>query len=149
MRIERRMQRVCPGASMSIGAVQDSSGEVHTDDSSMARALEQHWSQTFRHQPIDRGKLDSWLSDVPDFPAHVSEDVDEKTITQAIQYANDSAPGPDGIPYAAYKLFPWVPGLFRECLRSLARCDGWRQPSHLARERRHSRNSPGIQGKSL
>ena len=49
--LERRLQRVCPGMTSSLGALQDEHGHVHTDDSGIASALEYHWAHVIKPAP--------------------------------------------------------------------------------------------------
>eukprot|EP00972_Heterocapsa_arctica_P047751 7043150-Heterocapsa_arctica.AAC.1 len=86
----------------------------------MAGLLKYHWSETFSRKEVDFKDLDAWWKDDgytfnPDHtptpphgpPPAVTPDpiwaLTVEHVEQAILFSNDSSPGPDGIPYKAWR----------------------------------------------
>ena len=72
-----------------------------------------HWSQTFAGEQVDRGILSDWLhhtlphggtgrDGLPLPPADVWR-IRRHDVAKAVRLSGDSAPGPDGIPYKAWR----------------------------------------------
>ena len=82
----------------------------------MARALKEHWERTFAATPIDEEALEHWLHDtlpnkgrgegnhdsLPPPDSHLWK-IRRKDVAKAVRLSNNSAPGPDGIPYLAWR----------------------------------------------
>ena len=113
--ILKKLQRVSPGACNTLNCIQGEDGTLHSSPKEMAESLCNHWAQVFSSSPCDVDLLNTWLSSL--FP-HAGEDkwdthlaragddrwhVTKKHIGQAIKFAHNSMPGPDGIPAGAYK----------------------------------------------
>eukprot|EP00959_Pyramimonas_sp_CCMP1952_P349269 7317999-Pyramimonas_sp.AAC.1 len=91
--------------------MQKPSGEVVTQPDAKAAALRSHWVEVFRARGINISKLDQWtaedigtrpLSDtVPLRPSTFR--VTRRHIRRAILTAKNSSPGPDGIPFQAWR----------------------------------------------
>ena len=89
----------------------DSRGRFLTDPQAMADLLRSHWSEVFAAKGIDEDKLDAWLQDDgrargAEAPSHHelhSVRVKKRHIRMALKLSNNSAPGPDGIPYGALR----------------------------------------------
>lgn len=112
--LNARIARLRPGAATSIKAVQQQDGEITTNPGHMAQALRAHWERTFTRAPIDVDALQAWLRDtVPRKPAGHPQalpptdsdvwDIRRRDIAKAIRLSNNSSPGPDGIPYLAWR----------------------------------------------
>ena len=97
----------------------------------MAAELRRHWADVFRAKSISAAKLDEWLDDDEDnkpcsdlFNVSPSQfKLKKRNIKHAIKYSNNSSPGPDGIPFGAWRrciklstevLFDAVQPLLRE-----------------------------------
>ena len=87
----------------------DDEGNITTDTTSMADLLCNHWSRTFHHKETNRPHLKRWLQaayeeEGPPCKANPQEWTPrKKDLIRAIKMAGSSAPGPDGIPYAAWQ----------------------------------------------
>ena len=114
-RIHLLLRRISPGRASSIPAVCNAQGRVVTDPESMAAALRDHWRRVFDRTRVDEGLLDRWLSDesphlraepkdsrlpAPDDPQWALRRED---VYQAIESSPNSRPGPDGIPFLAWR----------------------------------------------
>ena len=87
-----------------ISAIKDSSGRIHTAPEEIAETLVTHWNQVFKAKPIDDALLTEWLNDQPQiFDDSFRWELLLSHVEDAIRYCKDSAPGPDGIPYSAFK----------------------------------------------
>ena len=103
---EKRTNRLIPGNNntATISAIKDSSGRVHTAPEEIAETLVTHWDQVFKAKPIDSDLLTEWLQDQPQiFDNSLRWELLLSHVEDAIKYCKDSAPGPDGIPYSAFK----------------------------------------------
>ena len=77
----------------------------------MASVLRGHWRDTFTAKGIDEERLQAWLDGdltarTREGPSHDSMKrlkVRKRDIKKALKLSNDSAPGPDGIPYGAWR----------------------------------------------
>ena len=85
--------------------MRDKHNQVTTDPAEMAKILNEHWGAKFSRREIARHRIQSWLVGVPPLPPASDPKwlVDKEHIKQAIAIAKESAPGPDGIPYKAWK----------------------------------------------
>ena len=112
--VMRRMQKLVPGNSSSgvDAVIEHEGGMVHTDPEDIARILTRNWEKVFSEKEVDHGRMAEWLSlcgDLIPFSGDASEYVSaEADITKAIREANDSAPGPDGVPFRAWKIVQHV-----------------------------------------
>ena len=115
--IATKLRRLRPGASAALSSVQDLTGKICTEPGDIARALADHWSTTFQGQQVDIPMLEAWLretlpnADRPDptdptaLPPADSPlwQIRRRDIARAVRLSGNSAPGPDGIPYAAWR----------------------------------------------
>jgi len=107
----RLLYKSAPGKGDSIGAIRHRSGKFLTDPSDMASALRDHWGETFTAKGIDEHHLKTWLDEDAearshDGPSHESMKalkVRKRDVRKALKLSNNSAPGPDGIPYGAWR----------------------------------------------
>ena len=81
-------------------------GELITDKARIDSALSHYWKKVFTKKATSTSARDTqsrWLADAShDF--HPPEQINmAKKIRGAIKHSNNSAAGPDGIPYAAYR----------------------------------------------
>ncbi len=107
----RLLYRLAPGKSDSIGAVIDDRGRYLTEPQAMADFLRGHWSEVFRARGVDQSRLQTWLDDdavergsaAPTHEALRQLRVRRRDVRKALKKSNNSAPGPDGIPYGAWR----------------------------------------------
>jgi len=107
----RLLYKLAPGRAGAVGAIRAGSGAVVTDTRSMASLLRGHWAEVFRAQGVDEELLGAWIhADVEERRAEgslhlVLRDIElrRRHVAQAVARSNNSAPGPDGIPYAAWR----------------------------------------------
>jgi hypothetical protein len=101
-----------------------------TDPVEMAQNVALYWGKIWeaRLTPPPPGAIRDYLnaylqrvppSSLPSFPNRthqkICEDIDmswKEAVERAISSSNDSAPGPDGIPFAAYRALPEICGPF-------------------------------------
>ena len=99
-----------PGSSGNLGAMVDDEGRIITYTPCMADLLRNHWSRTFHNKETNRPHLRRWLQaayedEGPPCKAKPQEWTPRKRdVIRAVNMAGSSAPGPDGIPYAAWKI---------------------------------------------
>lgn len=111
-----------------IFAMQDPSGQVQTDTEQIAEMLQNHWRTVFQGRPIDEPKLEAWMRVAERAGAQrltapaSSWRLRTKDVQRALRIAGNSRPGPDGVPYEAWRrLGPlgvhllWSAGRYLEC----------------------------------
>jgi hypothetical protein len=107
-----RLKRLRPGASTALQAVQDHTGRVRQEPADMAKALSAHWSKVFAGQALREQDIQSWLEEtypagegLQGLPARNDRvwRLRRRDVARAVQQAGRSSPGPDGIPYAAWR----------------------------------------------
>jgi len=108
----RLLYKLAPGSCSKIGAIQAEDGTVVYDAGRMAKALQLHWAKVFEARGVDTNILDTWVAE--DKSARIAEDATQQLmrfvvfarshVKQALDRSNDSAPGPDGVPYKAWRL---------------------------------------------
>jgi len=83
------------------------SGSIVNTPARITKAINDHWSKTFERQfTPDRRKLSHWLRDfAPKFRDTGLDDWIPSTreVERAIEEAHESAAGPDGLPFMAFK----------------------------------------------
>ena len=107
----RLLYRLMPGRCSAVRAIIDKAGTHLTTPAEMAGALGEHWQQVFKARGIDHELLQQWLVEDaaernqigPHHSSLLSLQLEKRHIAKAIQQSNTSAPGPDGIPYAAWR----------------------------------------------
>ena len=112
------LYKLMPGRGGAVQAVQKKNGELATDADDMAATLRTHWSEVFTAKGVDTQLLRTWLDDdraareetssssSSGAPSHqVLRDlrITKRHVQKAIGTSKDSAPGPDGIPYRAWR----------------------------------------------
>ena len=109
-RIQARLRKLIPGNCSTIAAIKCSDGSFATDSAAIAEELKQHWAEVFKVRCVDEPKLAQWLAEEfpegPPWRANASCTdwfISALDIGEAINKAPDTAPGPDGIPYKAWK----------------------------------------------
>ena len=107
----RLLFKLAPGSTVSIGAIQCSNGDLVFDPAVIARTLQAHWSEVFRARGIDRELLGRWIREDVEERYTLNQQqltmlsvfVTRKDFETALKRSNNSCPGPDGIPYAAWR----------------------------------------------
>ena len=77
----------------------------------MADYLRRHWAEVFRAKGIDQPRLQAWLDEdaqergvtAPSHEGLRHLRVRRRDVRKALKRSNNSAPGPDGIPYGAWR----------------------------------------------
>ena len=101
-----RLKRLMPGNTSGLDALEDPVDKtVFTDPRDMARILTEHWGRVLTARPVNRSLLNTWLREMNHKLAHASEDwkITQGHLSVSIRRAHETTPGPDGIPYCAYK----------------------------------------------
>ena len=110
-RAARLLYRLLPGATTPLKAVQTANGNVVTEPADMAKVLRKHWAQVFKAAGVDETLLQQWVREditrrrVDEEHQDTMQDVQllREHMAQAFAQSNDSCPGPDGIPYGAWR----------------------------------------------
>ena len=90
-------------------------GNVTTEPQEMAKILQKHWGQVFSHREVNTALLQQWLEEVfpdggagrstaglPEQSSHLWR-VRREDVAEAIANTKNTMPGPDRIPYMAWK----------------------------------------------
>ena len=107
----RKLQRIMPGTQGGLDAMCSKDRQnITTDPARIADFLREHWSEVFEKKPVDLNALRSWTPfDTYSFSASgiATDDprwaLQQSHIRECIVKARESSPGPDGIPYGAWK----------------------------------------------
>ena len=110
----------------------------------MAAHLREHWGTVFQAKPIDSTELGNWLQQTlhPDDKMNPQGwRINKGHVLRAIKITNDSAPGPDGIPYAAWRAIahtatPILHAVINDLRRDNWQLYGWRPGGQVGREAR-------------
>ena len=110
-RATRLLYKLAPGRSGAIGAIKCGSGALAADSANMAKVLRQHWQDVFSARGVDEERLRAWIDEdlelrrdrgeMQEAMQHVR--LQREQAEAAIRHSNNSSPGPDGIPYAAWR----------------------------------------------
>jgi exonuclease III len=128
-----QLKKIAPGRSSALTAIMDTEGELRTDGPGMASALRQHWRGTFSARRLDRARRLDWFrvdaADRDGLHAAVQPllanseawRVRRSDVRRAVSLAGSSSPGPDGIPYSAWRrLGPLAVDVLHEALAELS-----------------------------
>ena len=108
-------KKVAPGRSAALTAVEDSEGTIRTDGPGMAAALRHHWRDSFAARRLNGHTRQAWLREDASRPDGLHAAVRplladqgawrlrRSDVQRAIALTTFSAPGPDGIPYLAWR----------------------------------------------
>jgi len=106
-RIQVSLNRLKPGRCESIAAIQNRAGVVISDSAEIINELRQYWGDIFACSSSDSSILQGWISEELDLPrwGAGAEDwiPDVEDMRRTIKCSGKSAPGPDGIPYLAWR----------------------------------------------
>jgi hypothetical protein len=83
-------------------AVLDPQGKAAADHDQAARLLQQHWQPAFDPPTTQHQAQLDLLQYSAEAPADFDWNITDDDIDNAIFHFNDSAPGPDGLPYSAW-----------------------------------------------
>ena len=135
--IQMRLKRMMPGVTTTIKAMSKADGTITVEPSEMAAVLRSHWGPTFAARSVDEDQLRTWLAEVfPDGgqgravaglpePASDAWRIESKDVKRAVASSSDTMPGPDGIPYVAWRsLGPLGIDVLLDAARALATPDG-------------------------
>lgn len=114
--IQRKILRLTKGMTTGLGALQLPNGDITTDAETITTELRRHWSTVFAERHINSDQLNRWLEE--EFPpahdggyqdAHIPPPTDPQwqitpeDIRRAIRHSPNTMPGPDGIPFLAWR----------------------------------------------
>ena len=107
-KVQSRLKNLRPGNCGAIAAVRCQDGSIAITQEDIAQELRRHWKEVFSERPIDFAKLREWFKEdlpVDGLPRWSEGDLDllRKDIEDAIKRSPNSMPGPDGIPYIAWR----------------------------------------------
>jgi len=107
----RLLFKLVPGNASALSAVFTPNGSIVTDPSDIAKVLRSHWEGVFQARGVNACKLRQWIEDDMASRRACGElhskmkDVQLQRwhFQRALDLSNDSSPGPDGIPYGAWR----------------------------------------------
>ena len=102
-----RLKRLLPGNTSGLKALEDPEGSgLVTEPGDIARVLTEHWGRVLTSKPVDSRLLNRWLRDLPDkLPpaADACWHITKEHVLESVRRSHETSPGPDGIPYKAFK----------------------------------------------
>ena len=110
--IMTKIRRLKPGSCTTLRCMRTEAGEIITEPDAILSELRRHWGRVFTARPRDAECIEAWLrSSYPqgdgleNFPGMDDPGwpVGKKDIAKAVRLSGHSAPGPDGLPYEAWK----------------------------------------------
>ncbi len=113
--VTHKLKRLSLGRSAAISSTVNPQGEVVTEAAEIVAAFRAYWAPTFAHELVNCTLLQKWLQEDVENPrglkqafAHVAQEptnwhIRRHDIRRAVELSGESAPGPDGIPYAAWR----------------------------------------------
>ena len=113
--IMRKIRRLAPGRAAAVAALEDIDGTVQTSPDAVARILRRHWGDVFSARHLCPNNVTNWLQEdlgavdglstalKPLLSDYQLWRVRQDDISSAISCTSTSAPGPDGIPYVAWR----------------------------------------------
>ncbi len=108
-RAQFKLQKLKPGSCNSIAVLLCQDGTLATTPKDIAKELHRHWHQVFQARPMDDGLLKQWLAEEFGTEKIFREgdgnnfDLQRDEMQKTIKNAPATMPGPDGIPYLAWK----------------------------------------------
>ena len=109
--IMKVLRKISPGRPTHLQAVISPEGDISTDPTIMANTLRNHWSKIFQKRHCHKPLLSQWLQEdlPPDSLAGLPSEndpswaLDKDDIRRAIKRSPNTSPGPDGIPFGAWR----------------------------------------------
>jgi exonuclease III len=107
-----RLKRLKLGTSTSLRAVMKPDGSLATQPADIMLTLQGHWAKVFTGAAMPTEAIQHWLQQaypngegLESFPSTEAErwKIRRRDVARAVRCAGHSAPGPDGLPYAAWK----------------------------------------------
>ena len=101
--------RLAPGRCCSNFALSNTRGSASTNPEDMARTLREHWSQVFKKRDTDQQLRQQWINEedehipVSELRHTPQQIVPLKVFKKAIRLTSNTSPGPDGIPFKAWR----------------------------------------------
>ena len=107
-RVQVILGKMKPGRCNGIAAIQGRDGVVVSDPEEIIRILKDYWREVFSSSSCDEDALARWVSEEEHLPVWGVEDSGwipgRDDMSKTIKHTGKSAPGPDGIPYLAWRL---------------------------------------------
>ena len=127
-KLQFKLSRLKPGSCSMVGAILGRGGVVVSDPAQILAELRYYWHQVFSGGSCDDALLSAWARDELKFPdwSRFSGDWSPtvQDMAKMVKAAGNAAPGPDGIPFEAWKaLGPWGVELLYEAAMELTRGD--------------------------
>jgi len=107
-KIQVILGRLKPGKCNGIAAIQGRDGVIVSEPEDVIRVLRDYWREVFSSSSCDEETLSRWIAEeehLPDWGIADSAWIpDKEDMSKTIKHTGKSAPGPDGIPYLAWRL---------------------------------------------
>jgi hypothetical protein len=87
-------------------ALKDSNGLPVTEATDIGRLLIAHWGPIFDCKSVDLEAAGPFADQIQQVPTDFSWDISHESLDEAILRTGSSAPGPDGVPYGAWRMAP-------------------------------------------
>ncbi len=109
-----KLCRLKPGASTVVPAIQEEHGDGAADPHAKLCVFRWHWTRVFKATPFNLVAATAWFDSAHQHPQQDFRELHgitknewdqrKKDLAKAIRLAGNSAPGPDGLTYRAWKL---------------------------------------------
>jgi hypothetical protein len=113
--INQKLSRLRPGTSSCLQAMISPQGDVLTSHAEMAALLRDHWARVFTAPTADDAAATRWAQLVSNRTAALGStrrpaawEPTRADLSRALRLTNNSAAGPDGIPYLAWRRIPSI-----------------------------------------
>ena len=113
--ILRKLRRIVPGRAPQLTALRDDNGDVQVGPREVAGILRRHWGAVFAARRLAHRDVEAWIEEDTRSPSGLAAALQglvqdpsrwcirRADIAKAIERTARSAPGPDGIPYLAWR----------------------------------------------
>jgi len=108
-KVQARLKTLRPGSCNSIAALQTADGHIIAEPAAIATELQRYWKDVFSAKAAEQSTMCTWFTEElgsggPWTGSTCSDwEIQRCSMRRAIQKSSKSAPGPDGIPYLAWK----------------------------------------------
>lgn len=130
----KSLKNMLPNKEGKIDAIMNKDGTITKDEKAMRKIINKHWQDVWTARPTKRDSAEfredfkkyKESKNIPNRAAY-KLDFSDEDLEYLILSTNNSAPGPDGLPFSLYRLTRDISApLLAECTRELFKTGGFR-----------------------